>query len=332
MTEIGPIVFQAPEWLLAVLLVPVLGVLGLLWWRRAGRAAAAYADPRLVDVRSPRWSRNAQLLGGLLGLLAITALAVGAARPSVDVTREEERGTVILAIDTSLSMRKDDLQPSRLVAASDAAKRLLGEAPDSTAIGLVNFADRARTLVTPTVERAVVAAALDDLPEPREGTALGDAVATSLSLLSGAGVLEEIPANSQDSPARIVLLTDGARTLGLEPSAAAARAQAVQVPVFTILVGDDPPHPRFGDPRETLALLATQTGGTYTQTTDDADLARVFEDIGKTLTPVQRLRELTVWLVAAALGLLSLAGLVLALGRPRQAAWKIRGVDTPGAA
>jgi Ca-activated chloride channel family protein len=330
MTEIGPIVFQAPEWLIALLALPVLAVLGLMWWRRAGRAAAAYADPELVDVRSSGWSRGAQLIGGLLGVLALAALAVGAARPSIDVTTEEERGTVILAIDTSLSMRKQDLQPSRLGAASDAAKRLLDEAPASTAVGLVNFADRARTLVTPTVEREVVAAALDDLPEPREGTALGDAVATSLTLLSGAGVLEEIPANPQDSPARIVLLTDGARTLGLEPSAAAARAQAAQVPVFTILVGDDPPHPRFGDPRETLAMLATQTGGTYTQTTDDVDLARIFEDIGKTLTPVQRLRELTVWLVASALGLLALAALALALARPREASWKIRGVDTPG--
>ncbi len=332
MTEIGPVVFQSPESLLALLLVPALAVLALLWWRRGGRAATADADTNMGDVRSTGWSRGAQLAGGLLGLLAIAALAVGAARPSVDVTREEERGTVILAIDTSLSMRKDDLQPSRLGAASDAAKRLIDEAPESTAVGLVNFADRARTLVSPTVERNVVKAALDDLPEPREGTALGDAVATSLSLLSGAGVLEEIPANPQDSPARIVLLTDGARTLGLEPSAAAARAQAVQVPVFTILVGDDPPHPRFGDPRETLAMLATQTGGTYTQTTDDVDLARVFEDIGKTLTPVQRLRELTVWLVASALGLLVLAGLALALARPRHADWKIRGVDTQRAA
>jgi Ca-activated chloride channel family protein len=332
MTEIGPIVFQEPTWLFALLLAPVLAGFGVLWWRRAGRAAAAYADPLLVDVRAPRGSRAAQLGAGALALLALVALAIAAARPSIDETREEERGTVILAIDTSLSMRKDDLKPSRLVAASDAAKRLLDEAPDSTAIGLVSFSDRARTLVTPTVERDVLAVALDDLPEPREGTALGDAVATSLSLLSGAGVLQEIPAAPQDSPARIVLLTDGARTLGLEPSAAAARAQAAQVPVFTILVGDDPAHPRFGDPRETLAMLASQTGGTYTQTTTDADLAEVFADIGKTLTPVQRLRELTVWLVGAALLLLGLAGLALALARPRRSDWRIRGLDSPGAA
>ena len=326
MTEVGPIIFRSPVWLLLLLLVPVLAGCALWWWRRAGSAAEAYADPRLIDTRPPRRARAAQLAALIAALVAIGALAVAAARPAMDVTREEERGTVILAIDTSLSMRKDDLEPSRLGAASQAAKRLVDEAPESTAIGLVNFADRARTLLTPTIERDRVRAALDDLPEPREGTALGDAVATSLSLLSGAGVLQQTPASPEESPARIVLLTDGARTLGLEPAAAAARAQAAQVPVFTILVGDDPPHPRFGDPRETLASLATQTGGTYTQTTTDEDLGRVFADIGKTLTPVQRLEELTVWPAALALILLLLAGAGLLFARATRSDWRIRGI------
>jgi hypothetical protein len=99
--------------------------------------------------------------------------------------------------------------------------------------------------------------------------------------------------------------------------------------VFTILVGDDPPHPRFGDPREILALLASQTGGTYTQTTDQADLQRVFEDIGTTLTPVQKLRELTVWLVLGALVLLAIAALAAALGRPPRDTVFLRGLGDP---
>jgi len=327
MSEIGPIVFQSPMWLWSLLLIPVAAALGLTWWRRAGRAAFAYADPDLVDVRPPQSARVVRLIAGALALTALAALAVAAARPSVDVTKTEERGTVILAIDTSLSMRKTDLAPSRLEAASDAAARLVDEAPDSTAIGLVNFADRARALVTPTVERDPVKGALNELPQPREGTALGDAVVTSLGLLSGSGVLDEVPENPSESAGRIVLLTDGATTLGLDPADAAARARAARVPVFTVLVGDDPPHRVFGDPRETLAMLATQTGGTYTQTTTDEDLVRVFEDIGKTLTPIQSLRELTVWVVAGALAILALAALVFGLAGTRRRAHRIRGVE-----
>ena len=316
--SIGPLVFQSPGWLLALLLIPLVAVAGAAWLRRGRDAAARYADPAILDLRRPARSRRLLVAAAAAVLVALACLVVAAARPARDVTRDEERGTVVLAIDTSLSMLRDDFPPTRLGAASAAASEMLDVAPEEIAVGLVSFADRARTLVTPTTDRVVVDSALTELPEAREGTALGDAVVASLSLLSGAGALDDPPATPEQSPARIVLLTDGAQTGGLDPASAAERAQAVQVPVFTILVGDDPPHPRFGDPREILSLLSSQTGGSYTQTTEVADLQEVFRDIGTVLTPVSELEELAVWFVTGALAFLVLAGLLAALSRPRE--------------
>jgi Ca-activated chloride channel family protein len=255
---------------------------------------------------------------GIAALLAVVAGVLAMARPAIDVTREQERGTVILALDVSNSMLATDLEPNRLTAAIDSAERFLDEAPASTAVGLVTFANGADLVVAPVTDREPVRDALGEIDDSstREGTAIGDAVVTSLTALRSAGVLEDPPATPQESAGRVLVITDGANSVGTDPSSAGARARAARVPVFTILLGDDPGHPRFGVPSETLSQLASQTGGVFTQTTTSEDLERVFEDIGKTLTPVQHLRELTVYFALAGLVLLCLALALLALAQP----------------
>ena len=311
-------IWQSPQWLLALLLVPPLAAGFWLWLRRQSAAASAYADPRLVDARPSGRSRTLTIAAGVTALAAVVAGVVAMARPAVDVTRQEDRGTVILALDVSDSMLAEDIEPNRLRAAVDSAERFLDEAPSSTAVGLVTFANGADLVVPPVTDREPVRDALRGIDEShtRVGTSIGDAVVTSLAALRSAGVLEDPPATPQDSAGRILVITDGANSVGLDPASAGARARAARVPVFTILLGDDPGHPRFGDPSETLSQLASQTGGVFTQTTTSEDLTLVFEDIGKTLTPVQRIRELTVYAALAGLVLLGLALALLALAQP----------------
>jgi Mg-chelatase subunit ChlD len=128
---------------------------------------------------------------------------IALARPAVDTTEEKRQGAVMLAIDTSESMRKTDLAPDRLAAAREAANRFLDEAPDESLVGLVSFNDRAVVQVAPTLDRVAVRSALDR-QEIREGTALGSAVVASLGSLAGAGVLEAT-AQSSDT-----VLSEGA--------------------------------------------------------------------------------------------------------------------------
>lgn len=310
------VTWLAPNWLWALAVLPAAVALVVLWWRGRTAAATTYADPSLLDLRPTRAQRSSWTLAAVLGTLALGAGILALARPALDVTDEESRGAVIVAVDNSNSMLKDDLTPDRLTAAFDAARVLVDTAPDELSIGLVTFADRAVVRVNPTVDRDAMISALAEVGETREGTSMAAAVNASLSALRGVGVIglpAEVEADPDSArPARIIIITDGADSIRPCPEVAAATARAARVPVYTVLLGDDPGHPRCGDPEENLSLVASQTGGVYTQSTDSADLTLVFEDIGRSLTTETSLREVTVWVAAVALALLVFAGLAVA--------------------
>lgn len=197
--------------------------------------------------------------------------------------------------------------------------RFLDAAPDETLVGLITFSDRARVQVAPTTDRLSVRSALDRL-EIKEGTALGSAVVAGLGSLAGAGVLEPLSSSPQTSAGRILILTDGAGNVGITPQDATERAKAKRVPLYTVMLGNDPGRPDMPSPPTTLASMATQTGGIFAQTTSTEDLVKIFEDLGGALTPVQTMRQLTVLAPLIALVLLSGAGMLVLLGRRRPVA------------
>ncbi len=305
--------WQSPWWLLTLLAVPLVAAAMIARPRRRSRLAAEYADPALLDTRPARHGRAMRSAAGvaLLGCLASCSIAL--ARPSITDETTERRGTVILALDVSRSMQKTDIAPTRLQAALDAATRFADSAPDDVEIGLVSFADTATVVLSPTKDRAAAATALRTrFANVREGTAIGDAIATSLGALQTAGALTPTPASAAESPGRILLLTDGAQSAGtVQPDAGADRAATARAPVYTILLGNDAGRLDQATPAETLASIATRTGGVYAKTTTNDDLTRVFADIGRIVAPVPRLRELTYVPAAIALGLLMLAGALM---------------------
>lgn len=313
--------FQSPMWLWALLLLPLLAA-GLLAWRRSSRRAAAeWSDARVMSVRPSRRTRTLRAAAAAVALLAATAAVVAMARPSMDATEQQRRSTVMITLDESKSMLATDLQPNRLAAAVDAARRLVADAPSGTAFGLVTFADRASVVLAPTTDRTKIGTALDGLGETREGTALGEAVSVALGALSSSGAIaDQPPADPSDSPGRVLVLTDGANSIrrATSPDAAAEQASAAGVPVYTILLGNDPGRPDQPLPAETLSSMATRTGGIFAQSTTSADLQAVFADIGSIVTPTPVLRELTVWVAGLALALLALAAGLGALSRPRR--------------
>ncbi|HTI32995.1 MAG TPA: VWA domain-containing protein [Miltoncostaea sp.] len=313
-------IWQAEHWLWALLVIPVLIVGYVLWTRSAGRAASRWADPSVMSVRPPARTRWMRTVAFAVALLAVAGGIVAMARPSVQATGHERRSSVMITLDVSNSMDKTDIQPSRLAAAVDAAERFVDAAPADTSIGVTTFADRASVLLAPTKDRATIHSALESITKTREGTALGAAVTTSLAALQANGSVDDPPpANPSDSPGRILVLTDGANSIrnATTPEAAAERAAAAGVPVYTILLGNDPGRPDQPLPSETLSAMANRTGGLFAQSTTTADLQAVFADIGSIVAPVDELRELTVWFAAGAAGLLLLAALIAGLSRPR---------------
>ncbi len=167
-------------------------------------------------------------------LLSLFILALAMARPSVDGREPLERATVMLALDVSLSMKSDDVAPTRIEAAQAAAKEFVDQLPAQFNVGLVAFAKAANVVVSPTKDHDAVVSAIDGL-QLAEATATGEAVFTCLDAIAG------VPADGADGPppARIVLLSDGYRTYGRSIEDAAAAATGANVPVSTIAFGTD---------------------------------------------------------------------------------------------
>jgi Ca-activated chloride channel homolog len=306
--------FLQPWWLLAVL--PVLAIAGLYVWRQFRRKAYAvrFTNVELLRTLAPRglgWRRH--LAAGAF-LLSLLVLASALARPSIDAEESLERATVMLAIDVSLSMQANDVAPSRIEAAQQAAKEFVAELPEGYNIGLVAFAKSANVLVAPTKDRPAVTQAIDGLVLA-EATATGEAVFTSLE------AIRMVPTDGAQGPppARIVLLSDGYRTSGRSVEEAAASAAAANVPVSTIAFGTDEGEVEIGGQRQrvpvdrfALAELAEATNGYFYEAASVSELNQVYEDMGSSIGQRTVPREITQWYAALAL-LLALGAAVLSL-------------------
>jgi Ca-activated chloride channel family protein len=301
--------FLQPWWLLGLL--PVLAVAAGYGWRQWRRRvhAVRFSNLELLRRIAPAglgWRRHA---AAAAFLLALVALAAAMARPAVDAQEPVERATIILAIDVSLSMEAEDIEPTRLEAAQRAAVQFAGQLPSAHNLGLVAFARSANVLVSPTTDRAAVVRGIESL-------VLAEATATGEAVFTGLDAIRTVPAAGAPGPppARILLLTDGYRTYGRSVEEAAAAAAEANVPVSTVAFGTD--HGvveisgqlyRVPVDRESMATLAETTGGRYYEAESLAELTAVYADMGSSVGYRTVPREITQWYLAGALGLALLA-------------------------
>jgi Ca-activated chloride channel homolog len=106
--------FQSPWLLLALLAVPLAVALYLLAERRRMRYAVRFTNLEVLAAVAGGRSVWRRYLPPAIFLLALAAVCVGVARPERSTMVPEERATVILVIDDSLSMQARDVKPTRL--------------------------------------------------------------------------------------------------------------------------------------------------------------------------------------------------------------------------
>ncbi|MEZ5238580.1 MAG: VWA domain-containing protein [Microthrixaceae bacterium] len=150
--------FLAPGrlWLLLVLVGLAAVYVGLQFRRQ--RFAIRISSAAMLDKVAPRragWRRHVVAAVYLLGL---AGLVVAYAQPIATERVPRERSTIVLAIDTSLSMMATDVAPTRLEAAQDAAVDFVEGLPEELNVALIGFAGTAQLLVPPTQDRPVTQA------------------------------------------------------------------------------------------------------------------------------------------------------------------------------
>lgn len=316
-------------WLLVVVALLGAAYLAVLRWRRA--VTVRFTQVELLDQvapKRPRWRRH---IVAALQLAGLAAGVVAIARPiSTSTERTESEGRIVVAFDVSLSMEADDVTPTRLAAAKEAAIAFVDRVDPEIEVGLVSFAGTVTVDVRPTLDRDQVVRAIEGL-ELAESTAIGDALATSTELLvdlasdgDGDEGDEGAPTGggSDDdlAPGAIVLLTDGETTVGRYQTEEGGQIAAdAGVPVFTIAFGtasgtiEDPmtgdilPVPVFPQPLEDVAEV---TGGAAYEAATETELNAVYEGIRDTLgdtlgEEIEVVTENTWQWAAAALGLLA---------------------------
>ena len=292
--------FESPLALIGLVLVPVLVGLYVLRERRRQSYASRFTTPallpNLVDA-APGWRRHLPLA---LFIVALAAMIVGVARPHASVSVQREEATVLIAIDSSLSMSSQDVRPSRLIAAQRAAQAFVDAMPTKFRVGVIGFSGRPYVAVPPTEERGLVRSALKSL-KSGEGTALGDAVALGNRLARA-----ERTSDGQIPPTAMLVISDGAQMSGrTTPANAAAQARSLHIPVYTVVVGTPdgvvnvpvaggftaqlrvPPDP------ETLRTVAHVTGGQFFTAPDADQLRRIYEKLGSRLGHRRESREIT---------------------------------------
>jgi Ca-activated chloride channel family protein len=303
--------FQWPQLLAALALVPLLVVVYLAAQRRRRAYALRFASFALLDAvvtRSPGWRRH---VPPLLYLLSLSALLVALARPTAVLAVPRDQASAVLVLDVSGSMSADDLRPSRLVAAQEAARTFVDRLPDGTRVGLVTFQSHATVLVPPTNDRDALDQALDRL-QANGGTAIGDGLSAALDQVSQ----RPTDASGRPTPAVIVLLSDGQPTAGIPPAEAAARAKQAGVKVHTVGIGQRGAAPVIGNNQTarldegTLRQIASATDGQYFYAGESAELRDIYADLSAEIAWVEEKTEVTALLAGLGSALMVVAGLL----------------------
>ncbi|MEO7255630.1 MAG: VWA domain-containing protein, partial [Casimicrobium sp.] len=248
----------------------------------------------------------------------------------------------MLAMDVSGSMRATDVEPTRLVAAQNAAKAFLRDLPRHVRVGIVAFAGTAQVAQLPTLSREDLVTAIDRFQLQR-GTATGNGIVLSLATLfpdDGIDIgqmtwgkpptktksLDDAAKPKKDvapvapgsyTSAAIIMLTDGQRTTGVDPMEAAKMAADRGVRVYTVGVGTTSGETigfegwsmRVRLDEDTLKQIANRTAAEYFYAGTATDLKKVYNTLSTRLALEKKETEISgiFALIAAAFAMIAAA-------------------------
>jgi len=293
--------FEHPEYLWALLALPALVVVfyALRRWKR--NLLRRFVSQGLTHQLAPDLSAAKYSVKVIALLLGVGCLILAAANPQVGTRLEEvkrEGIDLFVAMDVSLSMKCEDIRPSRLEKAKRDVSNLLGKLRGDR-VGLIVFAGDAFVQFPLTSDYSaadlfISAVDVDAVPTP--GTMIGSAIELALKSFT------------DDAPTQkaIIIVSDGENTEGNLASAiddankkgvkiycvGMGTAEGAPIPLYNA-AGDrtDYKRDRNGNivvtklDESMLQQIASATGGTFRRATSGGD---EIDDIFKEISSLQK--------------------------------------------
>jgi Ca-activated chloride channel homolog len=282
--------FKDPLWLV-LLLLPA-GYIYVRYFKTFLKPPSIpYSDLKTFDGIGSSWRTKLASAMPVLKAVGLSVLILALARPQSGFgdTRQSVEGVdIMLALDTSGSMKAEDFKPkNRLYVAKEVIRNFI-EGRESDRLGLVVFARRSFTQCPLTTDYDLLKTLLDqvDFGMVEDKTAIGLAIANAANRLKESNAKSKI----------IILLTDGVNNVDdLSPIDAAKAAAALGIKIYTIGAGrpglvDIPLDTGFGVryvqqeseiDEDALREIASLTGGQFYRAKDETTLKEIYDQISK---------------------------------------------------
>jgi Ca-activated chloride channel homolog len=227
-------------------------------------------------------------------LLALAVLIFSLARPTATMALPLKQANVMLVFDVSGSMMIQDMSPSRIMAAKQAAHTFVRALSESVQVGVISFNNTAVLRTPLTHDHAIVQQAIDAL-NAGGGTAIGDGLNAALDQLQQAPRDQ----NGAPPPSTVVLLSDGANNSGSDPALATKRAHQEHIKVDTIGIGTrnslstSDGRQNVGLDETALKAIASQTNGRYFYASETKTLQQIYADLSTQISWVKQPLEIT---------------------------------------
>jgi len=263
--------FVHTEYLYALLLLPLL--MALYWYLvRARRKALGRfgQQPTLIHIAGGA-SGTKRSVKFLILLVAVALVVVALANPQIGTRMEEvkqEGVDIFIALDVSLSMKAEDIKPSRLEKAKLEIRNLI-ERLGGDRIGLIVFAGEAYTQFPLTTDYSAANLFLDVVDVdvvPQPGTSIGAAIQRAM---------ESFDFKEQTTKV-VVIITDGENTEG-DAFEAADDAAKKAILLYTVGLGSPggAPIPIYNASGQQVDFKRDKAGNVVVSKLDEGALERI---------------------------------------------------------
>lgn len=202
--------FENPDFLYALLIIPVLLIVWFLLIKLQKKSWAKFGDIELIKKLMPNLSYRRKNWRFIIFLTAIISLVFALANPQIGSKLEKVKRKgidMIIAIDISNSMLAEDIKPNRLIRSKRAISKLVDNLQGDR-IGIIVFAGSAYTQLPITTDYSAAKMFLSTVSTDYISTQ-GTSIAAAIDM--GRQIFETEVKNekNQDRNKAIIVITDG---------------------------------------------------------------------------------------------------------------------------